>query len=250
MLIAPPDSLLRGTLIRRFQRFLAEIRLEQGEIITAHTPNTGSMMQCAVPGHRVVVSRSPNPSRKLAYTLELVRARGRWVDVNTHRANAVVEEALQEGKIEGFEGWAVRREVRLGESRIDFMASKADRRCYIEVKSVTLTCGADVACFPDAVTERGAKHLRELMAAVKRGHQGMILFLVQRSEARSFRPADEIDPVYGRLLRDAVRKGVKAQAYKTRLRFPYIRLAQAIPVSLDSGVTGASSPRKRNPAAG
>ena len=242
MLIAPPDSLIEGTLIRRFQRFLAEIRLDRGEVITAHTPNTGSMMQCAIPGHRVIVSKSPNPSRKLGYTLELVQARGRWVDVNTHRANRVVEEALQQEKIEGLEGWTVRREVRLGESRIDFMANKADRRFYIEVKNVTLTCGSRVSCFPDAVTARGARHLMELMAAVVHGHQAMILFLVQRSEARFFRPADEIDPVYGRLLREAVRKGVTARAYKTRCRLPSIRISRAIPVMLD-GVTGASSRR-------
>jgi len=234
MLIAPPEALFRGTLVRRYQRFLAEVRLDAGRVITAHTPNTGSMMQCAIPGHRVLVSRSDNPSRKLAHTLELVQVRRRWVDVNTHRANLVVEEALRKGKIRGLEGWTVRREVRLGSSRIDFMMERAGQRAYIEVKNVTLTCAPRVACFPDAVTERGARHLMELMEAVREGHRGMILFLVQRSEAQSFRPAIEIDPAYGRLLREVVREGVEARVYRTTCRIPYIRLAEPIPMVTDN----------------
>ena len=233
MLIAPRQSLLEGTLIRRYQRFITDIRLDNGEVVIAHTPNTGSMMQCAVPGHRVLLSRSNNPSRKLSYTLELVRVKKGWVDVNTHRANRIVEEALRQGTIQGLEGWTVHREVRLGKSRIDFMLDQSGRKAYLEVKNVTLICRPRTACFPDAVTERGARHLTELLDAVRNGHRGIVLFLVQRSEAESFSAADAIDPAYGRHLRTVVQQGVEARAFKTTCRIPHIRLARSIPVVLN-----------------
>ncbi len=232
MLIAPKNTLLEGTLVRRYQRFLADIRLDNGELVVAHTPNTGSMMQCAVPGYRVLLSRSDRPSRRLAHTLELVRVGRRWVDINTHRANRVVEEALIKGRIEGLEGWTVRREVRLGQSRIDFMLKQEDRKAFLEVKNVTLVCAPRTACFPDAVTERGARHIEELTNAVAMGHRGIIFFLVQRAEARSFCPADHIDPAYGRILRTAASKGVEALAYKTTCRIPYVWILRPVPVVL------------------
>jgi len=232
MRIAHPDDLLEGTLIRRYQRFLTEVRLDNRRVVVAHTPNTGSMMQCAVPGHRVIVSRAKNPARKLAYTLELVRVNGRWVDVHTHRSNRVVEEALLNNRVPGLEDWTVRREVGLGNSRIDFMLAKGRRKAWLEVKNVTLTCEPDVACFPDAVTQRGAKHLTDLMIAVTNGHRGIVMFTVQRREARRFMPADHIDPGYGRLLREAVATGVEVMAWKTVFRRPYVRLDHPIPVLL------------------
>jgi len=233
MLVARTDKLLDGVLIRRYQRFLAVVRLADGMEITAHTPNTGSMIQCAIPGHRVLLSRSDNPSRKLAYTLELVRIGRRWVDINTLRANRVVEEALLGGRIHEFINWKIHREIPLGSSRLDFMLEKEGSRAYIEVKNVTLTCAYRTACFPDAVTERGWKHLKELMEARRSGYRAVILFLVQRSESTAFRPADHIDPTYGQFLRQAIGMGVEAAAYKTRFRKPYIHLADRIPVLID-----------------
>jgi len=226
------DHLIPGRFIRRYHRFLTDIRLDDGTIVTAHTPNTGSMMQCAVAGHRVLISPADNPSRKLRYTLELVRVNRRWVDIHTHRANRVVEEALRNNWIPGLEGYAVRPESTFAGSRFDFLLTRGVEKALLEVKNVTLLCEKNVACFPDAVTRRGQKHLRDLVTARKRGFRSIVLFLIQRREARSFRPADRIDPEYGRLLRQAQKAGVEAMACYSMVRRPNVRLGTAIPVDL------------------
>lgn len=210
-----PQPLIEGRLVRRYQRFLADVELADGTLVTAHTPNTGSMRQCAVPGHKVLLSRSDNPQRKLAWSWELVEVNGCWVDINTHRANRVVEEALNNDQIAGLQGYTVRPEFPYADSRIDFMLEGPGEKVLLEVKNVTLCCDEKVACFPDAVTARGQKHLRDLMAAVGERWRSVIFFLVQRSEAQAFAPADHIDPEYGRLLRLAQVGGVDAMAYKT-----------------------------------
>ncbi|MDO3378998.1 DNA/RNA nuclease SfsA [Geoalkalibacter halelectricus] len=227
-----PEPLVEGVLVRRYQRFLTDVRLADGSLVTAHTPNTGSMKQCAVPGHRVLLSRSSNPARKLAYTLELIEVAGHWVDTHTQRSNRVVEEALSGGLIAGLEGYQVRREVRLGASRMDFLLEKAQERAYLEVKNVTLCCRPGVACFPDAVTLRGQKHLQELRLAVEQGHRALIFFLVQRGEAHAFSPADQIDPVYGRLLREVCAAGVEVLAYRTQVTPTENRIAEKLFVIL------------------
>lgn len=228
-----PTPLLHGKLLKRYKRFLADVELEDGTCVTAHTPNTGSMQQCAVAGHEVLLSRSDNPKRKLAYTLELIRVNGHWVDTNTQRANRVVEEALRAGEIEGLSGYRVTPEYRFGESRIDFMLDGAQQRLLVEVKNVTLCCQERVACFPDAVTTRGQKHLRELMTAVDQGMRAVILFLVQRGEAESFSPADAIDPEYGRLLRAAVAAGVEPLACQTEVTPQHVRIVRTLPIVLE-----------------
>jgi len=210
-----PEPLLEGRLLRRYKRFLADVELVDGIVVTAHTPNTGSMKQCAVPGHRVLISESDNPARKLRYTLELIGVNGYWVDTHTHRTNRVVEEGLRGGAIAELSGYAVTPEHRFGESRIDFLLEKDGGRALVEVKNVTLCCDPNVACFPDAVTTRGQKHLRELLAARRLGYRAVIFFLVQRGEAEAFTPADEIDPEYGRLLREVVAEGVEVLAYRS-----------------------------------
>jgi len=232
-----PAPLLGGRLRRRYQRFLAEVELEDGRVVTAHTPNTGSMQQCAVPGHEVRLSRSDNPQRKLPYTLELIRVNGHWVDTHTQRANRVVEEALREGRLPGLSGYRVKPEFRFGDSRIDFLLEGRGERVLVEVKNVTLCCERDVACFPDAVTVRGQKHLRELMAALNQGYRGVILFLVQRGEAQCFTPADAIDPEYGRLLREAVAAGVEPLACQTRVTCDEVVIERTLPVRLDGRVS-------------
>ena len=221
-----------GILLRRYKRFLADIRLDSGLEITAHTPNTGSMMQCAIPGYPVLVSRSDNLSRKYPYTLELIEVNKYWVDTNTQRANRVVEEGLRQGSVADLQGYSVQPEYRFGESRIDFFLEKNKEKILLEVKNVTLCCEPATACFPDAVTVRGQKHLRELMAAVKQGYRGIILFLVQRGEAQSFVPADQIDPEYGRLLREAVSCGVEALAVQTAVTPDSVNLMRELPVVL------------------
>jgi sugar fermentation stimulation protein A len=227
-----PQPLFEGCLLRRYKRFLADVELLDGRVVTAHTPNTGSMRQCAEPGLKVLLSRSDNPKRKLAWSWELVEVNDCWVDINTQRANRVVEEALRSGGLAGFEGYSVRSEFPFASSRIDFMLEGFGEKVLLEVKNVTLCCAPDVACFPDAVTLRGQKHLRELARAVGQGWRGLIFFLVQRSEAHSFTPADAIDPAYGRLLREVAAAGVEVMAYRTAVSPAATTVAQALPLEL------------------
>lgn len=227
-----PAPLLPGKLLRRYQRFLADVELADGRLVTAHTPNTGSMLQCAVPGHEVLVSIAGNPARKFGFTLELIRVNGHWVDTHTHRSNRVVEEALRAGTIAELAGYQVTSEVRCGASRLDFGLERDGERVLVEVKNVTLLCGADVACFPDAVTIRGQKHLRELLAVHQQGARAVIFFLVQRGEATAFTPAERIDPEYGQLLREVVAAGVEVLAYRSIVAPEENRVGQRIPVLL------------------
>lgn len=227
-----PAPLLPGRLLRRYQRFLADVELADGRSVTAHTPNTGSMLQCAVPGHEVLVSVAANPARKLGYTLELIRVNGHWVDTHTHRTNRVVEEALRTGAIVELAGYAVTPEVRWGESRLDFGLRRGEEQVLVEVKNVTLTCAPEIACFPDAVTTRGQKHLRELLAARRQGLRGVIFFLVQRGEAIAFTPADRIDREYGRLLREVVAAGVEVLAYRSVVTPEENRVGERLEVRL------------------
>jgi len=227
-----PAPLFPGILRRRYQRFLAEVELDDGRIVTAHTPNTGSMLQCAVPGHRVLISRADNPRRKLPWTLELIEVAGHWVDTHTQRSNRIVEEGLRGGRVPGLAGYQVTPEYPIGASRIDFLLEKPGERVLVEVKNVTLCSIPCVAAFPDAVTTRGQKHLRELLTARRQGYRAVIFFLVQRGEAEAFTPADAIDPVYGRLLREAVAGGVEILAWRTVVTPAANRLGDCLPVRL------------------
>jgi sugar fermentation stimulation protein A len=226
-----PTPLVSGRLLKRYKRFFADVELGDGRIVTAHTPNTGSMLQCAVPGFEVLLSANDDPKRKLKFTLELIRVNGYWVDTHTQRSNRLVEAALRQGKITEFRDYQVQPEYSFGASRIDFYLEKAGDKVLLEVKNVTL-CDCGVARFPDAVTTRGQKHLTELRAAVSTGWRGVIFFLVQRGEATSFAPADEIDPDYGRLLREVVAAGVEPLAYRTLTSPTENRVAVRIPVVL------------------
>ena len=227
-----PAPLLKGKLLRRYKRFFTDIELSDGRVVVAHTPNTGSMKQCAITGHRVLISESDNPKRKLKYTLELIRVGEHWVDTHTQRTNRVVEEALRNNGIASLEDYRVQPEYKIGESRIDFYLEKGEEKVLVEVKNVTLCCNETTACFPDAVTTRGQKHLRELFAAKQQGYRAVIFFLVQRAEATEFSPADDIDPEYGRLLREVVAGGVEAMAYKTIVTPEENRVGEQIPVVL------------------
>jgi len=227
-----PTPLLEGALVKRYKRFFADVELPGGTVVTAHTPNTGSMKQCAVPGYPVLISKSEDPKRKLKYTLELIRVGDHWVDTHTQRTNRLVEEALLNNWIDGLSNYQVTPEFKFGDSRIDFLLQKADEKVLVEVKNVTLVCRGTTACFPDAVTTRGQKHLRELLEAKQQGYRGVIFFLVQRGEASAFSPADEIDPDYGRLLREVVAGGVEAMAYKTLVTPVENRVTKQIPVVL------------------
>lgn len=227
-----PAPLLEGVLVKRYKRFFADVELSDGSVVTAHTPNTGSMRQCAVAGYPVLVSKADDPKRKLKYTLELIRVGDYWVDTHTQRTNRVVEEALRNDWIEGLAGYDVVPEFKIGASRIDFLLENTDEKVLVEVKNVTLIDGVSTASFPDAVTTRGQKHLRELLEAKQQGYRAVIFFLVQRGEATDFSPADDIDPEYGRLLREVVAGGVEALAYKTLVTAEENWVSQEIAVVL------------------
>jgi sugar fermentation stimulation protein A len=228
-----PSPLYPGRLIRRYQRFLADVELAGGTVVTAHCPNTGSMKGCAVPGSPVLLSVADNPKRKLKYTWELVLADGFWVGINTGRPNRLVREGIETGIIDELMGYpSIRSEVRYGEkSRVDLLLSGPSGLCYVEVKNVTLVEG-NVALFPDAITTRGQKHLRELMEMVRQGHRGVIFFVVQRGDGESVAPADSIDAEYGRLLRLAAKSGVEVLAYQARVTPQQIVLTHRLPVIL------------------
>jgi len=228
-----PSPLIGGRLIRRYQRFLADVRLDSGEIVTAHCPNTGSMTGCNIPDSPVLLSVRDRPGRKYPYTWELVQSGGVWAGINTAHPNRLVADGVLDGTVTELQGYeAVRREVPYGSnSRIDLLLEGKRGVCHVEVKNVTLV-EQGRALFPDAVTLRGQKHLRELEQVVSSGGRGVIFFVVQRGDAISVAPADAIDPEYGRLLRRAVSVGVEALAYRALVTPERIVLQERLPVCL------------------
>ncbi|PKG79955.1 DNA/RNA nuclease SfsA [Shewanella sp. Actino-trap-3] len=209
-----------GVLIKRYKRFLADIMLPNGQAITIYCPNTGSMKNCLFPSEKVWFSTSDNPKRKYAHTWEIMQTdQQQLIGINTNRANALAEEAIHKQVITELQGYdKLKREVKYGNenSRIDILLTSQNRpECYIEVKSCTLLEGQE-GYFPDAVTTRGQKHLRELSHMVALGHRAILLFVVQHSGITSVRPARHIDPQYADLLQQAVSNGVEVLAYKTQ----------------------------------
>lgn len=235
-----PHPLLEGTLLRRYKRFLADVRLADGREVVAHCPNSGSMKTVAIPGNRALVSPADNPKRKLKWTWEVAYVGpggGVPALVNTALPNRVVREGIELGLIAELDGYGgIRPEVPYGErSRIDLLLTGEGRRpCYVEVKNVTLLADDEpgVARFPDAVTTRGTKHLRELMGVVAEGGRGVLIFHVARGDAEEVRPADAIDPTYGRTLREAVAAGVEALAYRVRVTPAEVVIERRLPVVL------------------
>jgi sugar fermentation stimulation protein A len=225
--------LIEGRLIKRYKRFLADIELADGSVVTVHCPNSGSMKGCALPGSRVFLSRSPNAGRKYPLTWELVEIDGFWAGINTGLPNHLTREAIEDGTVRELQGYAsIRAEVPYGEhSRIDLLLEGTTARCFVEVKNVTLVEDGR-ALFPDAVTTRGQKHLQELMRVVREGDRGVIFFTVQRGDGSSVSPADSIDPEYGRLLRFALANGVEALAYRALITPEAISLTERLPVIL------------------
>ena len=228
-----PAPLLEGRLLRRYQRFLADVDTPAG-IVTAHCPNTGAMQGCAEPGMRVWLSPATNPARKLAWTWELVEALpGVVVGMHTGRSNALVREAIEAGRVPELAGYAtIRPEVKYGEgSRIDLLLTAPGRPdCYVEVKNVTAAVAGRIGYFPDAVTTRGTKHLREMSAMVAAGHRAVLVFCVQRGDVDCVRPADHIDPVYARTLREALAAGVEVIALGARVSPAGIELERRLAV--------------------
>ncbi len=239
-----PQSLIEGRLIRRYKRFLADVRLPDSTEVTAHCPNTGSMLGCQPPDGKVWLSLSDNPARKLPYTWELVETSpGTLACINTARPNAQAREAIEAGRISELAGYSHSRpEVKYGEekSRIDLLLSghETEPDAWVEVKNVTLEENGQ-GFFPDAVTTRGQKHLRELMAQVALGDRAVLFFVVNHTGIETVRPADHIDPQYGQLLRQACDAGVEVIAYRANLANEdgspsgEMGLVEAVPVILE-----------------
>jgi sugar fermentation stimulation protein A len=227
---------MEGVLIRRYKRFLADVELPDGSIVTAHTPNTGSMKGLCDPGLRVWLRDTGNGNRKYPLSWELVEAGTEvLVGINTIMANSLVCEAIEGGLIGELQGYtSIRKEVRYGkeQSRIDLLLEGSSGGCYVEVKNVTLAEDG-VALFPDAVTARGVKHLRELAHVAAEGHRAVIFFCVQRGDVQRVHPADGIDPLYGETLRQVVRQGVEALAYAARVTLDGIELVDRLPVQVE-----------------
>jgi sugar fermentation stimulation protein A len=222
-------------LIQRYKRFFADVALDDGRALTAHCPNPGAMLGMNTPGSVVWVSRSDDPKRKLAHTLELVEVDGALVGVNTMLPNRLVAEALAEGAIPELAGYSsVRREVKYGEnSRVDFLLEGPERpACWVEVKSVTLCRSGGLAEWPDCVSVRGARHITELEAVVGRGDRAVVLFLVQRNDCDRFALAGDLDPAFSRALANAVASGVEVLAYGCELGPERIGLSHRIPSPL------------------
>jgi sugar fermentation stimulation protein A len=228
------QPLIVGTLIQRYKRFLADVRLEDGTVVTAHCANSGSMLGCAPEGAPVLLTAHDDPKRKLKYGWELVRIGETWVGVNTARPNHLAKEAILAGRIPELAGYdTLEMERKYGvNSRIDLLLSRPDgARCYVEVKNVTLVEG-DCALFPDSVTARGTKHLHELAAQVRLGDRAVMLFLVQRGDCVRFRPADSIDPVYASTLVEAAAAGVELLCYACDVGPEGVSVAGPLPMAL------------------
>lgn len=212
-----PGPLSPGTLIRRYKRFLADVRTADGDTLTIHCPNTGSMLNCREPGSRVWYTTSSNPKRKYPHTWQIIEVGGRhMVGINTGMANALVGEAIETGLVAPLAGFTViRREVNYesGGGRADFLVSLPAADCFVEVKNVSLVDEGGIGMFPDAVTERGQRHLRELMAVRGAGMRAMVIFCVAHDGAESVRAADAIDPRFAELLGEAAATGVELLAY-------------------------------------
>ena len=230
------SPLIRGTLVRRYKRFLADVSLEDGREVTAHCANPGAMLGLNAPGTTVWLEASGDPRRKLAFAWRLVELPGgHFAGIDTTLPNRLVAEALAEGGIPGLAGYATARpEVRYGaNSRIDFLLSGAGRPdAWVEVKNVHLSRTAALAEFPDSVTARGAKHLRELAAVAAAGQRAVMLYVVQRTDCLSFRLAADLDPAYAAAFAAARAAGVEVLAHATRIDREGVRLAEALPVEI------------------
>lgn len=222
--------LTSGRLIKRYKRFLADIELDSGEIITAHCPNSGSMKSCIEPGWRVMVSQSNNPKRKYKYTWEMIHNEKCWIGINTGIPNLITKEAIENNKIPELTGYPViKREVKYGHnSRIDILLMNNKKCCYVEVKNVTLVEADDNYYFPDAITERGKKHLFELINVIKSGHRAVMMFIVQRNDGKIFKPAVHIDPDYADTLKEATAKQVEMLVYRAQVDPKKIELTEKI----------------------
>ncbi|MDM8158323.1 DNA/RNA nuclease SfsA [Labilibaculum sp. K2S] len=228
-----PNKLVHGRLIKRYKRFLADVELDNGEIVVAHTSNSGSMKSCLEEGAEVYLTFVDDPKRKTRYTWEMIRINKSWVGINTVVPNLLVYEAIKNQEIGALRGYSfVKREVKFGDSRFDVFASNEDEECFIEVKNVSMKVG-EYARFPDAVTTRGKKHLNTLMQVKKEGKRAVMVYVIQRSDVEKFAPAYDIDPDYAATLKEACEKGVEVYPIRAIVRPERIELGELLPFELE-----------------
>jgi len=227
-------QLTKGTLINRYKRFLADVRLDDGRTVTAHCANSGTMKACAEPGRPVYLSHHDNPKRKLKFTWELIDMPTSLVGVNTLVPNRLVKKSIETGRVRELLGYdEIKAEVKVSDrSRLDLrLRRNGGETCYVEIKNCTLVSDGD-ACFPDAVTSRGRKHLMELQSLLSTDTRCVIFFLVQRMDANVFYPADRIDPEYGKTLREVEKSGVEILVYDVHINLERIVLNNKLPYCL------------------
>ncbi len=226
------DKLVHGRLIKRYKRFLADVKLDNGDIITAHCTNSGSMKSCLEDNAEVYLSPVNDPKRKTKFTWEMIMINGDWVGINTGNPNKLAFDAVLTNKIEKLKGYTeVKREVTFGDSRFDIMAKNNHETCFIEVKNVTLKEG-DFALFPDAVTTRGKKHLETLITVKEQGMRAVMLYIIQRMDVKTFAPAKDIDLEYAKTLKKAFKKGVEIIPMQAKVTPQKIELIKELPFQL------------------
>ena len=229
--------LIPGELIKRYKRFLADIRLKDGTVVTAHCPNPGTMKGCALPGGEVRLSYHTNPNRKLKYTWEMIHNGKCWIGINTQVPNIITLEAMKVGRIKELGEYnEFRREIQYGmKCRLDFLAKNENGfLCYIEVKSVTLLDTDGRYAFPDAVTKRGKKHLLALKDIARTGHRAVMIYVIQRNDGQNFKIAKQIDPEYAACLSSAYGSGVEVLPYLAQVSPKSIKLSTKVEYILDS----------------
>ncbi|WP_010662640.1 DNA/RNA nuclease SfsA [Marinilabilia salmonicolor] len=226
------EKLIHGSLIKRYKRFLTDVKLDDGSVVVAHCTNSGSMKSCLEEGAEVYLSPVNDPKRKTKFTWEMIKINDRWVGIHTGRPNQLAVEAVRNGDIPGLTGYTeVRPEVKIQDSRLDVMAQNDQETCFIEVKNVTLKEGK-YALFPDAVTTRGRKHLETLIRLKEEGYRAVMLYIVQRMDVEVFAPALEIDPGYSETLKKAVERGVEVFPVQAKVSPVGIELIQVLPYEI------------------
>ena len=223
------NKLISGVFIKRYKRFFVDVQIEN-KVITAHCPNTGSMKGLLKEGNKVWLSKSNNPDRKLKYTLQIIEDDSSKVGVNTHLTNKIVLDALKNNLIKEFDkDITIKPEVKFGDNtRFDFLITKKNYKSFVEVKNVTLARKPKIAEFPDAITSRGAKHIKELIKASKKGYEIYIAFIIQREDCNQFVIASDIDPEYSELLSKAVKKKLNILCYDCKFSSKGIKLNKKI----------------------
>ncbi|MBL4560711.1 MAG: DNA/RNA nuclease SfsA [Labilibaculum sp.] len=228
-----PKPLVHGKLIKRYKRFLVDVELDNGDVVVAHTSNSGSMKTCLEEGAEVFLTYVEDPKRKTKYTWEMIKINNSWVGINTAVPNLLVYEAVKNQQFSELKGYTfVKREVKFDDSRFDVFASNEEEECFIEVKNVSMKV-EDYARFPDAVTSRGKKHLNTLMKARREGKRAVMVYVIQRADVEKFAPASDIDPDYTKTLKEACENGVEVYPIRAVVTPERIELGELLPFELE-----------------